>query len=407
MPETQEIPKSPAIEKGPAGSTLDIALQAVLTELRNRPHTVLTKDSFEGCTHGAAEVSTGDSTDLASNAAGDSGSVQSDLVADAAQSETTAEKTPLYVRPPHVRKGLWTELGDCVSACEKRPCPSTDNMNVPGDRWISLRLDGSGFSKFTSLLRQKGVFSRGYSHEFASIMVACARDLLERVNGYCAYTQSDEMTVLIAGRRIDEKTGQQFPHDHNGRVQKLASQSAAFVASRFNWRLMHLFARKGLLPTDADSPDLSDGDLFPSSCLATFDCRVGSYASLDDALALVLWRSYDCGVNGVSDKVHHLKGDDAALPTPELRAQRAEVSGKDVGSKLAWLGERGLLPLPDHQAYGSFLAHVRRRKECLNRKSGAEEAKLVRVVEHVPGNLIVNFLRGALLPADDRLDAAA
>ena len=35
-----------------------------------------------------------------------------------------------------------------------------------------------------------------------------------------------------------------------------------------------------------------------------FDCRVGSYASWEEARALLLWRAYDCSVNGVSDAVY-------------------------------------------------------------------------------------------------------
>eukprot|EP00971_Amphidinium_carterae_P062658 1240264-Amphidinium_carterae.1 len=53
-----------------------------------------------------------------------------------------------------------------------------------------------------------------------------------------------------------------------------------------------------------------DGFLMPLACLATFDCRIASYESFEQAVSLLLWRAYDCGVNGVSDKVHHLKGDE-------------------------------------------------------------------------------------------------
>ena len=32
---------------------------------------------------------------------------------------------------------------------------------------------------------------------------------------------------------------------------------------------------------------------------------MGTYKTEEEALSLILWRAYDCGVNGVSDCVYH------------------------------------------------------------------------------------------------------
>ena len=47
--------------------------------------------------------------------------------------------------------------------------------------------------------------------------------------------------------------------------------------------------------------------------LPHFDCRVGSFASWEEARSLLLWRAYDCSVNGVSDAVYHIKGSGKAI----------------------------------------------------------------------------------------------
>ena len=53
----------------------------------------------------------------------------------------------LHWLPPFVPKLTWDALGDLVREREKTN-PGTDE--VPGDRWISLRLDGTGFSKMVN-----------------------------------------------------------------------------------------------------------------------------------------------------------------------------------------------------------------------------------------------------------------
>jgi hypothetical protein len=56
------------------------------------------------------------------------------------------------------------------------------------------------------------------------------------------------------------------------------------------------------------------------------------------ARALLLWRSYDCSVNGVSDAVHQTAG------------KTKLIVAKGTWDKLRWLDENNKLPLPSHQA---------------------------------------------------------
>ena len=99
----------------------------------------------------------------------------------------------MYQMAPFVSKTLWTHLGDAISKGAER----IPGYNVSGEKWISLRLDGSGFSKLLKVLRNKGIFNKGYSPYFANIMKTCVVALMNKVNGKYGYTQSDEMTILI------------------------------------------------------------------------------------------------------------------------------------------------------------------------------------------------------------------
>merc|ERR1712224_857341 len=220
------------------------------------------------------------------------------------------------------------EVGDLVKVHENFKI-----TEVPGQHWISLRLDGCGFSKQTKRLRREGVFDAGYSAEFGEIMKECVQLLMEKFHGCLGYTQSDEMTVLIPPASVVR--GEQQCHLYRGRIQKLCSTAASIVTALFNCRVFQLAEKHGIVI----------GAGFP---LSHFDCRVGTFESEEEALALVLWRAQDCGVNGVSDAVHQSK------------VAGKNLKGGNTADKLLWLAEQCMLPLPAHQAYGSlFLVSYR------------------------------------------------
>lgn len=253
-----------------------------------------------------------------------------------------------HEQPPHIRKQVWEDLGALVRAKE-----SSSITEIPGQQWISLRLDGCGFSKQTRRLRKEGVLESGYSADFGEIMKECVQLLLETFHGCLGYTQSDEMTVLIPPASVVR--GEQQCHLYRGRVQKLCSTAASTVTALFNRRVFQLAAKRSIVLCED----------FP---LSHFDCRVGTFESEEEALALVLWRSQDCGVNGVSDAVHHCQG-----------------SGKQVkmangAVKLAWLAEQGRLPLPAHQAYGSLFLVGFSMKEGTDPRTGECKTTMRRMI---------------------------
>lgn len=313
-----------------------------------------------------------------------------------------------YFSTPVISKKVWTAVGDQVAKNEKSTL-----TNVRGDQWMSFRLDGHGFSKLVKKLNKTGVYGAthyGYSHDFAEIMRECCQEVVKLHTGFLGYTQSDEMTILVAPRpvktvrvAVEKEDGSkeivsrevQIEHENNGRVLKLCTLTASFVTAHFNDRLRRLFAKNGV-----PFPE-------PHEMLATFDCRMGAYNSFEEAMTLPLWRSYDSGINGVSDAVHHLKFapmefvKEKGIDVPDGASWKREVEkmvGKNAGEKQTWLHAKGLFPLPTHQAYGSMF-HVRKAvRRGINPKTGeAAPPKLARDMYEVQ----------LLRESDEDKDAAA
>ncbi len=254
------------------------------------------------------------------------------------QEPAAAEGVPpaLHYLPPYLYKSRWVALGDQVAARE-RACGALGH--VVGERWISLRLDGSGFSSAVRNMRKLGVLeASGFSERFAEAMVACTRSLMVKVGAMIGYTQSDELVVFIPPTSIVR--GMRQPHNRNGRVMKIATLAAGHVTACFVLELS-----KMVLEAGGNLDGL--GEVLPH-----FDCRMGHWKSWEEAQGLLLWRGYDCSVNGVSDAVHH-----SGVPG---KKKGMTLNARD---KVAWLHDNNLLPLPRHQAYGTVLTRVKRREE--------------------------------------------
>merc|ERR1712187_482513 len=171
--------------------------------------------------------------------------------------------------------------------------------------------------------------------------------------------------------------GEQQPHQRSGRVTKLTSLAASFVTAHFIMQLAKQCQQNGVGLEDL------------SYILPHFDCRVGSYSSWEEAQALLMWRAYDCSVNGVSDAVYQTPGS----------GQKIQSLGRQ--EKVAWLWEQGLLPLPRHQAYGTVLVRVKRITQGLNPKLGKAVSTLRGKIEKVDGPVLELVRTDTLFPLDD------
>jgi tRNA(His) 5'-end guanylyltransferase len=274
-----------------------------------------------------------------------------------------------YIMGPDISRKAWNELGDKLTKNERfYPIEAT------GDQWITLRLDGKAFSNTVKTLKSLGVFEQGYSHAFAECMRATTRALMsnQSFEGVVyAFTQSDEITLVIKPAPLERDTGKgskfsaiksmsdpaappsadtraikmvQSPHQFNGRSAKLISLSAAIASTAFRDELMRILLKRAMSePSAMDTVQrvLAELKTLPTTVL---DSRMAVYPTFRDAFELVLWRAYDCSVNGLCSVI-----DNCGRPG-------AKAISKLYGAqKLKWISEQGLFPAHPHQVYGTFM----------------------------------------------------
>ena len=276
----------------------------------------------------------------------------------------------LYILPPFIEKNTWLTLGDHLKQNEK-----LNKNQIDGSKWISLRLDGKGFSKQMRRMRAKNLFPFGYSTKFGLIMQHCCLKLMKEFNAKYSYTQSDEITIIIPPASIIN--GNQQPHLYNGRTEKICSLASSIVTAEFNMQMFKHALKK----------DVAIDFTFE------FDCRTASYCSEIEALSLILWRAYDCSINGVSDAIYK-----STLPN------RKHVMRLSTDKKLIKLNENELLPLPIHQTHGSFYCRVKRLIKGYNPKINELQDSLRYQFAHVPGNILKLYSEGKLILKDDEKD---
>lgn len=102
---------------------------------------------------------------------------------------------------------------------EMRKCEWWHDVNVPEGLWIIIRVDGRSFTKFT----QDMELSKPFDLAFSTWMVGVTELLLTEFQGMYAYTESDEISVLL-------------PPDFemfNRSIDKLTSVSAGIASAEF------------------------------------------------------------------------------------------------------------------------------------------------------------------------------
>lgn len=309
--------------------------------------------------------------------AGDLGALSDHVIARLKQWKpaTVAGVDPaLHYLPPHVPKVVWTKLGDFVTERER----DTTGC-VPGNRWFSLRLDGANFGSTVKSLRRRGVLEpEGFSAFMAAAMQSLLGSLMTKFHAVIGYTQSDELTVFVPPTNLIQ--GQHQAHERKGRVTKLTTLAAGFATACFNAQLALACTARGVPIEEL------------AAVLPHFDCRMGNYASWEEAQGLLLWRAYDCSVNGASDAVHQIKGSGRAVQSFGTR------------EKIAWLASHGRLPLPAHQAYGTLLTRVRRIKVGHDPRRDAETRTLRWTLEALGGSVLHLARTDSLFPEPDVAD---
>lgn len=133
------------------------------------------------------------------------------------------------------------------------------SLVVPPGAWMVMRVDGRGFSRFT-----EDRFDKPFDARFSRMMTATAEALLAEFNGRYAYTESDEISILL------DPSVELFGRT----VEKLVSISAGLASATFTHA--------------AGEP-------------AHFDSRVWLGTTPDDVVDYFSWRQADatrCALNG-------------------------------------------------------------------------------------------------------------
>ncbi|MEV3923280.1 tRNA(His) guanylyltransferase Thg1 family protein [Actinomadura coerulea] len=181
---------------------------------------------------------------------------------------------------------------------------------LPG-AWAVVRVDGRSFSRFT-----EANFDKPFDRRFSDLMVDTATTLLTELGGRYAYTQSDEISVVLDP-----------DFDLFGReVEKLVSLSAGIATAAFTHA--------------AGQP-------------AVFDARVWMGASVDDVDGYMTWRRTNaahCALNTLCYWTLRKEG---------LSARRAsrELEGTSADERVGLLSARGIdfNDVPHWQRHGIAL----------------------------------------------------
>ncbi|MGP4021929.1 tRNA(His) guanylyltransferase Thg1 family protein [Actinomadura sp. 3N407] len=158
---------------------------------------------------------------------------------------------------------------------------------LPG-AWTIVRVDGRSFSRYT-----EARFDKPFDARFSALMTGTAQALLTELGGRYAYTESDEISVVL------DPSFDMFGRE----VEKLVSLSAGTATAAFTHA--------------AGEP-------------AVFDARVWLGTGLDDVVDYLSWRQADaarCALNGWCYWTLRKEGRSARQTSREL--DRASTSAKN------------------------------------------------------------------------------
>lgn len=193
------------------------------------------------------------------------------------------------------------------------------------------RIDGRSFSTFTRDL------ARPFDPRMSRLMVETTRHLVHETNARIAYTQSDEITLVLAS---DDIATQIY---FDGRIQKMVSQLAAQATVVFNDLLPDFLPEKAAQRRAGSIP--------------TFDCRVWNVPNETEATNTLLWREQDATRNSIESAARN-------------QYSQAELHEKNCERMLEMLREKGI-DWDQYPAYfqrGTYL-----RRQVVRRPFTADE----------------------------------
>lgn len=145
---------------------------------------------------------------------------------------------------------------------------------------LIMRFDGRSFKSFTS------TFNKPFDPDITESMLNAALAVCQELpKAFCAYTQSDEITIICHPKENDIE---EIPF--KGNVQKLCSVFASTVSTAFNMSMLQ-FRLKDNVNLKYYKNDLPK--------MAQFDARVWLLPK-EELINSIIWRQQDCERNSVS-----------------------------------------------------------------------------------------------------------
>lgn len=216
------------------------------------------------------------------------------------------------------------------------------SLRAIDDAYIVIRVDGRSFSKLTEQM------DKPFDDRFHRMMVETANVLLQKLSGLYAYTESDEISVLL------RRNADLFDRE----VEKLVSISAAIATSQMTLQ-MH--------------------------CALEFDSRIWLGIGDQQVVDYFRWRQADaarCALNGWSYWMLRNEGKSAAAASKELL-------NKGPSFKNELLFKRGVnfARLPAWQRNGTGIHWISTLKKGFNPKQKKEvtvSRRMTLVCEELP-----------------------
>lgn len=226
------------------------------------------------------------------------------------------------------------------------------------NKHLILRIDGHKFSTFTQ------GFDKPFDLDIMESMLRTTEDLLKYFKGVTAYTQSDEITILVT------KPNDMSVYDFNGRRSKLESLAAGYASARFNNHLLTLYVNK--MSEDISDPYVSFNPFGPQPAyslkhkkitggFAHFDCRAIQPTSDQTIVDCFRWRQLDAFRNGNSILARNI-----------VSEKKLEKLGTGERIKLLEDAKYPLSKQPTHILHGTWIKKKIIDQKLTHPKTGEE-----------------------------------
>ena len=232
---------------------------------------------------------------------------------------------------------------------------------VPEGKWIILRLDGRGFSRFTKKMR----FGKPFDGVMSEMMSRTALALAKDFQAVAAYMQSDEITLVLPpyytgfSRRSEKLigcaaslAGAAFFKAAWELMGKAENDSEYTLLNTYNWAYLDNI-NEGNMPflKNVRQKTREEQWAVVQEEMPTFDCRLFAVDTHQEAANAVLWRYNDAVKNSI-------------IGLAQVFFTQKQLNKVNQDGQLAMLESCGIYwrKLPPAQQHGQIFVLVEKEK---------------------------------------------